>query len=260
MLPPCLSSFYSFLNSLAHSQGDNTQVGAVLDHQKSAPFTRFLEPSTDGKNPNIDAQGCFASCTPRCHVSRRTNDSLSSPTNSAPLKQPRLDVRSLLDIALSGVAPLMHVRVAEPVHTGNIHRIVPEFLAIAVPTLSTATTKGNPGTSLTSFVDHDPKQFVPLELARRNFRLQGPPAGFTTSDSDAAASEHLMHKLAGLDEAGAFDAWVISCIQIDPREAYQTMNTVDKVSSCFILSSVFKNILLTPSADIRYGRNSGNRS
>lgn len=130
-------------------------------------------------------------------------------------------------MALSKAAQHMHVRVSEPLHAGNLYKVIPEFRAMDP---STSQITSDPNASLTS-LNFDSSSFIPLHVARNNFSVQpAPPSFLHLSKSDKVGSAHLMDKLAGLDGPRSFDAWVVSCIRIDPKEAYETMNTVDKVS------------------------------
>ncbi|KAJ7286068.1 hypothetical protein C8J57DRAFT_656702 [Mycena rebaudengoi] len=113
----------------------------------------------------------------------------------------------VLKIALE--QPALHVRVTEPLTALNISKILPEFRALPKEMFSDSPA------SLTD-ASYLPKTWISLKTARAAFdtRLGGPEG---------------------------FDKWVIGAMTINPSEAYQTHNTVDKIwekfTSTFIVST-----------------------
>ena len=105
-----------------------------------------------------------------------------------------VNARFLLDLALQH--PFLHVRVAQPLSAANLKTNLPEFRALPAEEF----------TSHASLTDaaYPVGAWVPLQNARRAFAPE----------------------LGG--EAG-FDQWVIGSMTIDPGEAYDTYNTVEKV-------------------------------
>ena len=117
----------------------------------------------------------------------------------------------------------MHVRVEKALNHSNLHFLAPEFRAFPIGPLLDESTSSTAGLSVTEESGYVPMSWVPLQEARRNFRLGGFGDGESASDK-----RFVKHKRAEGEEL--FDAWVLAALQIHPSEAYETMNTVDKVS------------------------------
>ncbi|KAJ7172253.1 hypothetical protein C8R46DRAFT_1085294 [Mycena filopes] len=113
----------------------------------------------------------------------------------------------LLKLALE--QPALHVRAAEPLSALNVSRILPEFQALA---------RENFPDSEVALTDRSyvPSTWVSLKVARETFDL-------------------------ALGGAKGFDEWVIGAMTINPTEAYQTHNTVNKIwekfTSTFLVST-----------------------
>ncbi|KAJ6502309.1 hypothetical protein C8R45DRAFT_1060609 [Mycena sanguinolenta] len=110
----------------------------------------------------------------------------------------------LLKIALE--QPALHVRTTEQLTAFSLSKILPEFKALPQEMF----TNSDVALTHSSYV---PNTWVPLKTARNTF--------------DPA--------LGGPD---AFDKWVIGAMTINPSEAYQTHNTVNKIWEKF--SSTFQ--------------------
>ncbi|KAF8333951.1 Metallo-dependent hydrolase [Cantharellus anzutake] len=117
-----------------------------------------------------------------------------------------VDAEKLLNWALTLGAGYMHVRVDEPITASNFYLVVPEFKALVPGTTDNISLA--PSLMSPSYL---PKTWVPLHVARRPFSLKA----------------FLM--LKNLRGPELFDAWVTASIRIDPSEAYENMNTVDKI-------------------------------
>ncbi|KAJ7064832.1 hypothetical protein C8F01DRAFT_983765 [Mycena amicta] len=107
--------------------------------------------------------------------------------------------RRLLEWALE--YPAMHIRVGEKMAAENIGsiQVLPEFRALPRD-LWPEISEGSPPTSLTD-ASYVPGSWIALNTARESF-------------------------LGGSD---GFDKWVIEALSINPREAYATHNTTDKI-------------------------------
>jgi adenosine deaminase CECR1 len=108
-----------------------------------------------------------------------------------------IDAGFLLGLALE--QPALHVRVPERITVDNISTILPEFKALP----KQMWTESAPGLTDGQYV---PNKWVPLRTARDNF------------DATLGGSE-------------GFDQWVTGVLSINPTEAYNTHNTVDKVQT-----------------------------
>lgn len=106
-----------------------------------------------------------------------------------------VNARILLDLALK--QPAFHIRTLELLTPTSVLTVLPQFqpLSTAEATQTTARSLTDP--------NYQPNEWVPLTAARDNF--------------DAA--------LGGPE---GFDMWVLGTLMINPREAYETHNTVDK--------------------------------
>ena len=111
----------------------------------------------------------------------------------------------LLDLALK--QPALHVRVSERVTSTTIVSLLPEFKALAPTKFSSA--------SSVTDASYVPGSWVSIRNARKFF------------DSS----------LGGPD---GFDKWVIGAITINPTEAYNTHNTIEKarVLPCSYISTL----------------------
>ena len=105
-----------------------------------------------------------------------------------------VDAAFLLDLALK--QPAIHVQVPDRLTVSNITSILPEFRAL--PSNEFSSGPGITGNSYTS------GSWVSIQSARMDFD-------------------------AGLGGPEGFDQWVISAMTINPTEAYNTHNTVEKV-------------------------------
>ncbi|KAF7304985.1 Adenosine deaminase CECR1-A [Mycena kentingensis (nom. inval.)] len=115
-----------------------------------------------------------------------------------------VDFRTVLSLALQ--YPALHVRAAERLTSSNLGSVLPEFRALPKeehPISDVSLTDAN----------YVANTWAPLKTARECF-LGGP---------------------------AAFDAWAIAAATINPSEAYQTHNTVDKIwekfTSTFLVST-----------------------
>lgn len=107
-----------------------------------------------------------------------------------------VNAKTLLELALK--QPAMHVRAPAVLCEASLASTLPTFRALPAEEIYLCT-----GRSLTAS-SYEPDAWVPLAAARENFDpALGGPAGF--------------------------DAWVIGALTINPIEAYQTHNTVEKV-------------------------------
>ncbi|KAJ7444882.1 hypothetical protein FB451DRAFT_1293716 [Mycena latifolia] len=116
----------------------------------------------------------------------------------------------VLKIALE--QPALHVRSAEPLSALNLSKILPEFKALPQEMFT------NSGAALTD-PSYSPNNWVSLQQARATFDpALGGPEGF--------------------------DKWVIGAMTINPSEAYQTHNTVNKIWEKFTSTFMVSNGLI----------------
>ena len=109
-----------------------------------------------------------------------------------------VDAAYLLELALR--QPALHVRVPRAVNASNLSSTLPEFRPLPRNQFSD-------WSSLTDAA-YEPGTWVALKQAREKFDLNlGGPEGF--------------------------DRWVIGAMVINPKEAYETHNTVTKVLLVF---------------------------
>ena len=118
----------------------------------------------------------------------------------------------------------MHIRVEKALNHSNLHTLAPEFRALPFGREFSIDESNSTKTSVTEESGYVPMTWIPLHVARKNFRLDGFDDGETVRDK-----RFVEHKR--LEGEELFDAWVLAALQIHPSEAYETMNTVDKVSS-----------------------------
>ena len=123
----------------------------------------------------------------------------------------------VLQLALQ--QPALHVRTATPINRNTINSTLPEFRALPQNQFSEG-----PGVTDPSYVANE---WVSLQKARNTF------------DPDLGGPH-------------GFDKWVLGAITINPKEAYETHNTVEKVSN-WLRKLDFNDAF---SASNRSGRNS----